>query len=115
LRIQAVTARLELVVARDQQRAGGIERRSHPQEKPPQTLRQCGQSGRANDAQRRIADAYLHGPVLGLRPDIPVQILDAADNAAVVQERVVREEIVPVVENRTLAAEREGRDGIQPR
>ncbi|CFN97136.1 Uncharacterised protein [Bordetella pertussis] len=92
--MQAETAGLEMVAAIGQPGllAGfGVARHLHRQR-----LREGSQLAGPLDGQRGVADPDLDRAVLGLGPDVPVQVLDALGQAAGAQLGQVGLEAVPV-------------------
>ena len=113
-RRHAVTAGLEFVVTGDVGLQTGMQFGSGAQQPAAERLRQRGQRAGLFNCQRGIADADFNGAEFGFRPDIPVKVLDAAGNAAGLQKAEMPDKFGPVGQWRTLAAERKGRDGVEP-
>src|SRR5271156_3474265 len=72
------------------------------------------QRGRPLHAQWGIEDTDLHGAEFGLRADIPVEVLHAADYSGCEHFGEVSVELGPVTNKRHAAAQRKRGDGVHP-
>ena len=114
-RLEAEAAGLEAVVAVDE-----VLRRDRvgapvAQQVGGQRLRVGRELRGRRYRERRVADADLDRAVLGLGPDVPVEVLHARDDAVAGHLVEVAVELLPRADLRHVAREREGRHRVQAR